>query len=211
VGEFVEVFNDSQTDPAAWLGKVHSVGHEHYVVRPLEMPMRSVDLRTATCVACWAEQCGAVIAVRHNHYQQHACTLQVLQEHAGSMNTSHFEHAQVSYPFHDTKNERIKVCTQARVFLVHYQCCGIALLTVQRNHSLLLPPALIAHAVAQQHDCVRLILQTHRLRRARLFERETRQWKIIKPDQTWEDGEARPATLVNTMLSLHLLATKCHP
>ena len=33
VGEFVEVFNQSDTDPAAWLGKIHAVKPEHYVVR----------------------------------------------------------------------------------------------------------------------------------------------------------------------------------
>lgn len=32
VGEFVEVFNESDTDPAAWLGKVHAVRNGYYVV-----------------------------------------------------------------------------------------------------------------------------------------------------------------------------------
>jgi hypothetical protein len=32
VGEFVEVFNNSKTDPAAWLAKVHAVKEDHYVV-----------------------------------------------------------------------------------------------------------------------------------------------------------------------------------
>lgn len=37
----------------------------------------------------------------------------------------------------------------------------------------------------------RLLPQPDRVRRARLFERETSQWKIIKPGQKWADGEVR--------------------
>ena len=32
-------------------------------------------------------------------------------------------------------------------------------------------------------------VQPDRLRRARIFEKETQQWKIIKPHQEWDDGE----------------------
>lgn len=75
VGEFVEVFNQSKHDPAAWLAKVYQENRETY---------------------------------------------------------------EVEYPFHDTPNESVKVDA---------------------------------------------------LRRARIFEKETQQWKIIKPNQIWDDGE----------------------
>lgn len=32
-------------------------------------------------------------------------------------------------------------------------------------------------------------MQPENIRRARLYEKDTRRWMIIKPDQSWEDGE----------------------
>lgn len=39
--------------------------------------------------------------------------------------------------------------------------------------------------------CIReeLLVQGQRLRRARLYDRDSQAWVIIRPGQTWEDGE----------------------
>ena len=104
VGEFVEVFNQSDTDPAAWLGKIHAVKPEHYVVRASSALRRLQRERSTRAqrpdqlhTSCYASN------VRSPHIcstVSHAMLYQILKLALS---------VQVTYPFHDTGNEKVEV------------------------------------------------------------------------------------------------------
>lgn len=67
VGEFVEVSNNSKTDPCAWLGCVASVGKK-YLVRYL---LHTSSLSMALCLTCGCTSCLHLLHCRLNSWLGH--------------------------------------------------------------------------------------------------------------------------------------------
>lgn len=70
---------------------------------------------------------------------------------------------QVSFPFHDAEDDWIKVR-----YWLHL---------AQTRHTSLVS--------------IYCVLQPEHIRRARVYDKHTREWSLITPGQTWRDGEVQ--------------------